>query len=174
MIPTLVATDTSLTSPPAPNESIPSDSESSNSSDTSELDVDLLSCADVCYENKDGIHGVSYLDSSSKSWMDTSCWLEEKEDPTIWIRLTTVPSSPSCKAINHLIPQPLVIPETSHVKFTIHDRRPGLQVRTRSTMNWVPIASRGPNWRSSYCSVIRVHASINHWLFMSSFVATDL
>ena len=38
--------------------------------------------------------------------------------------------------------QPLDIPEKASVKFAVHDGYPGLQVRTRVTSNWTPIASR--------------------------------
>ena len=38
--------------------------------------------------------------------------------------------------------EPLQIPESASVEFTVHNNQPGLQVRTRGTMNWTPIASR--------------------------------
>jgi hypothetical protein len=38
--------------------------------------------------------------------------------------------------------QPLNIPEKASVKFAVYDGKPGLQVRTRNTSNWTPIAGR--------------------------------
>ena len=38
--------------------------------------------------------------------------------------------------------KPLQIPESASVELTIHNSQPGLQVRTRGTMNWALIASR--------------------------------
>ena len=38
--------------------------------------------------------------------------------------------------------KPLPIPESASVELTVHNSQPGLQVRTRETMNWTPIASR--------------------------------
>ena len=38
--------------------------------------------------------------------------------------------------------QPLNIPEKLSVKFTVYESKPGLQVKTRNTSNWTPVASR--------------------------------
>jgi len=38
--------------------------------------------------------------------------------------------------------EPLHIPQSASVDFTVHNYRPGLHVKTRHTMMWTPIASR--------------------------------
>ena len=38
--------------------------------------------------------------------------------------------------------EPLQISESASVEFTVRNSQPGLEVRTRGTMNWTPIASR--------------------------------
>ena len=38
--------------------------------------------------------------------------------------------------------EPLQKPESASVEFAVHNSQPGLQIRTRGTTNWMPIASR--------------------------------
>ena len=64
----LPATDGMLISPSSQSQSACSDSSDDTDSDSkdTEPEVDLLSCTEVVYEKRDGTHGVSYCDSSSK------------------------------------------------------------------------------------------------------------
>ena len=66
--------------------------------------------------------------------------------------------------------QPLDIPEKASVKFAVCDGKSGLQVRTRNTSNWTPIASRTGAKLNRVVTHSRVHAYISHRLFMSSVV----
>ena len=38
--------------------------------------------------------------------------------------------------------EPLHIPQSASVEFSVHNNQPGLHVKTRNTMIWTPIASR--------------------------------
>ena len=63
--------------------------------------------------------------------------------------------------------QPIVIPENSHVEFAVYNNSPGLQIKTRGTMNWTPVASRTrarlPEGTISVAIVLRVHARISRF-----------
>ena len=64
------------------------------------------------------------------------------------ILLTSIPSLRSLKQAvssdseSSNSDQPLNIPEKSSVKFTVYEGKPWLQVKTRNTSNWTPVASR--------------------------------
>ena len=118
---------------------------SSGSSDTTEPEVNLVSCANVCYEKKDGTHGVSYLDSSNQTgWTPVVGKRRKKTSvPQYMLRrfpqhrreeLQTISSDSDSSGPD----EPLVIPRNSSVDFAVY---PGLQIKTRCTNSWTPIAS---------------------------------
>ena len=114
-----------------------------------EPEVYLLSCAEVVYEKRDDTHGVSYCDSSSKYQWTPVVGRRRKKTPLpnyvlqwlplhCWQELQIVSSDSESSGSD----QPLEIPEKASVKFTVYEGKPGLQVKTRNTSNWTPIASR--------------------------------
>ena len=132
-------------SPSAQNETACCDDTDSES----EPEVDLLSCAEVVYEKRDGTHGVSYRDSSSKYQWTPVVGRRRKKTPLPDYVLRRLPphrrqelQRVSSDSESSGSDQPLVIPEKASVKFTVCEGKPGLHVKTRNTSNWTPIASR--------------------------------
>ena len=133
----------------------------------SELEIDLLSCANFSYEKRGNIHGVSYCDSTNwRGWTPVVDRRKKRTPlpehvlrrfpPHRWAELQRVSSDSESSDSD----EPLHIPESASVEFAVHNSRPGLQVKTRSTTNWTPIASRTRarlKGTSGYC--FRVHAS---------------
>ena len=132
------------------NQSACSDSRHNADSDTeTELEVDLLSCTEVAYEKREDTHGVAYCDASNMYQWTPVVGKRRRRTPLPDYMLRRFPphrrqelqmiSSDSESSDSD---QPLDIPEKASVKFAVCDGKPGLQVRTRNTSNWTPIASR--------------------------------
>ena len=135
-----------------PREASPTIHETSTSvtGSDSESEVDLLSCDNVSYEKRGDTRGVSYHDSISDKHGWTPVVGRRKKKitlPTFVLRqfpphrraeLQRVSSDSESSGPD----EPLQIPESASVEFTIHNNQPGLQVKTRGTMNWTLIASR--------------------------------
>ena len=135
----------------------------------------MLSCTEVAYEKREDTHGVAYYDASNMyQWT-----------PVVGKRRTPLPDymlrrfPPHCRQELQTISsdsessesdQPLQIPEKASMKFAVCDGKPGLQVRTRNTSNWTPIASKTRAKRNRVVTHSRVHACISHQLFKSSVV----
>ena len=137
-------------SSPSENQSACSDSRHNADSDTeTELEVDLLSCTEVAYEKREDTHGVAYCDASNMYQWTPVVGKKRRRTPLPDYMLRRFPphrrqelqmiSSDSESSDSD---QPLDIPEKASVKFAVCDGKPGLQVRTRNTSNWTPIASR--------------------------------
>ena len=115
----------------------------------SESEIDLLSCADVIYEKRGDVHGVSYSDSSNRCGWTPVVGRRKKKTPLPEHVLRRFP--PYRRAELQRVnsdsessgpDEPLHIPQSASVEFTVRNNRPGLHVKTRNTMNWTPIASR--------------------------------
>ena len=116
----------------------------------SESGIDLLACTNVIYEKRGDIHGVSYqCDSINKSGWTPVVGRRKKKTPLPEHVLRRFPphrraelQGVSSDSESSGPDEPLQIPESASVEFAVHNSRPGFQVKTRSTMNWTPIASR--------------------------------
>jgi len=115
----------------------------------SESEIDLLPCADVIYEKRGDVHGVSYSDSSNRCGWTPVVGQRKKKTPLPEHVLRRFP--PYRRAELQRVnsdsessgsDEPLHIPQSASVDFTVHNYRPGLHVKTRNTMMWTPIASR--------------------------------
>ena len=118
--------------------------------DQTQSEIDLLACTNVIYEKRGNVHGVSYqCDSTNKSGWTPVVGRRKKKTPLPEHVLRRFPphrraelQGVSSDSESSGPDEPLQIPESASVEFAVHNSRPGFQVKTRSTMNWTPIASR--------------------------------
>lgn len=115
----------------------------------SESEIDLLSCADVIYEKQGDVHGVSYCDSSNRCGWTPVVGRRKKKTPLPEHVLRRFPpyrraelQRVSSDSESSGPDEPLHIPQSASVEFSVHNNQPGLHVKTRNTMIWTPIASR--------------------------------
>ena len=143
---------------------VPSQSESksnSNSTDgdpsspTSESDesndVDLTTCSNVNYESRNGLPGVCYKDlGTTSSWTPVVGRRKKRPQLPPHILRRFPPDHPLRQPGRpNLGPESsseedeeLVIPQNADVYFNVVKGIPGLQIRTRNTSRWTPVASR--------------------------------
>ena len=122
---------------------------STDESATSE-GIDLTTCSNVDFEIRDGCPVVSYHDPENVAgWTPVVGRRRRKLSDFVLHRFP--PDHPLQKA--HSCNQSdlssseegdeeLCIPAGANVQFNIYEGTPGLQIRTRYTSSWTPIASR--------------------------------
>lgn len=96
------------------------------------------------YEKKDNAHGVNYVRDDEEGWTPVIGKRRRNKVPTRLLRLrapphvrATLPSTDSSDSDCSLH-----IPADADVQYSLHRGKPGLQVRTKCTSSWTPIASR--------------------------------
>ena len=123
-------------------------------------EVDLATCLNVSFELRDGQAGVRFEDSAS----NTSGWTpvvgRRKKRPRLppHVLRRFPPDHPlrqshtsHCSDSSSEEDETLVIPQTADVYFDVVDGTPGLQIETRNTSRWTPIACRTRS-KSKQCS----------------------
>ena len=131
----------------APTDFAPSISESENG-------VDLTACSNVNFELRDGQAGVRFEDSSNTSGWTPVVGRRKKRPqlpPCVLRRFPpnhplrqshTTRHSDSASSSEEEVDEDLVIPQTADVYFDVVEGTPGLQINTRNTSRWTPIACR--------------------------------
>ena len=125
------------------------------SSPTSESDesndVDLTTCSNVNYESRNGLPGVCYKDlGTTSSWTPVVGRRKKRPQLPPHILRRFPPDHPLRQPGRpNLGPESsseedeeLVIPQNADVYFNVVKGIPGLQIRTRNTSRWTPVASR--------------------------------
>ena len=135
---------------PASNQST-ADSQSPASTDESGATsdgVDLTTCSNMDFEIRDGCPGVSYHDPENVAGWTPVVGRQRRELPDFVLRRFP-PDHPMRKShsrdqsdVSSSEDEELCIPAGANVHFNIYEGTPGLQIRTRCTSSWTPIASR--------------------------------
>lgn len=144
-----------------PSKSTPSKSESTSSTPaqqtlvfkekSSPAAVDLTKCAQVQYEVRDGIHGVSFhqTESNEAGWTPVVAKRKKKVPVPHYIRrrfpldhpIHAVPDSDTDSGsdcdLDELIPS-----EAVNIHYREIDGTPGLSLWTHKTRTWTPVAAR--------------------------------
>ena len=120
-----------------------------------EKGIDLNSCSDVRYDKRGTVHGVTYSIDDREGWTPVIGKRVKKSVPVHPLRRRAPPHvkaalPPSDESTSYdsddsdcsTDPDHLVIPDHATVNFSIVDGKPGLQVNTRCTRSWTPIAAR--------------------------------
>lgn len=146
------APDTCKSPSPASNQST-ADSQSPASSDESGAmsnGVDLTTCSNVDFEIRDGCPGVSYHDPENVAgWTPVVGRRRRRRELPDFVLRRFPPDHPMRKAhsqdqsdLSSSEDEELRIPAGANVHFNIYEGTPGLQIRSRCTSSWTPIASR--------------------------------
>ena len=110
--------------------------------------VDLKSCLDVHYENREGVHGVLVHDERGEQKWTPVYGRRRKRVRLNEVQLQRFPAH--CRPSQLSDPEtsssdsdvPLTIPKDAEVKYSVIDGTPGLSIATNRTHTWTPIASR--------------------------------
>ena len=118
----------------------------------SENEVDLTSCSNVNFELRDGQVGVRFEDSSNTSgWTPVVGRRKKRPHLPPYVLRRFPPNHPlrqnhttrrSDSSSEEEVDEDLVIPQTADVYFDVVEGTPGLQINTRNTSRWTPIACR--------------------------------
>ena len=116
-----------------------------------EKGIDLNSCSNVRYDKRGTVHGVTYSIGDKEGWTPVIGKRAKRSVPLHLLCLRAPPhvkvalppsdESTSCDSDDSDCSD-LVIPDHANVNFSIVDGKPGLQVSTRCTRSWTPIAAR--------------------------------
>ena len=115
--------------------------------------VDLTSCSNVNFEMRDGCPGVQYQDpdDNEAEWTPVVGRRRRKKRLPDFVLRRFSPDRRMQMAHRDCGNQSddsssgdeeLTIPTGANVQFSINERTPGLQIRTRYTSSWTPITSR--------------------------------
>ena len=117
-----------------------------------EKGIDLNSCSNVRYDKRGTVHGVTYSIGDKEGWTPVigkrakrsvpRHLLRRRAPPHVKAALPPSDESTSCDSSDDSDCSDLVIPDHANVNFSIVDGKPGLQVSTRCTRSWTPIAAR--------------------------------
>ena len=115
--------------------------------------IGLTSCSNVNFEMSDGCPGVRYLDpdDNEAGWTPVVGRRRRKKRLPDFM-LCRFPPDCHMQMAHHDCgnhsddsnsgDEELTIPTGANVQFSINERTPGLQIRTRYTSSWTPITSR--------------------------------
>ena len=117
-----------------------------------EKGIDLNSCSNVRYDKRGTFHGVTYSIDDREGWTPVIGKRVKRSVPVHSLRLRAPPHvlPPSDKSTSYdsddsdcsTDSDHLAIPDHATVNFSTVDGKPGLQVNTRCTGSWTPIAAR--------------------------------
>jgi hypothetical protein len=126
-----------------------------DSSPVQDADIDLKSCSNVKYDKRGAVHGVTYtIDNEEEAWTPVVGRRSKRPKRSVPLHLlrlrappqvkSNLPSSDesTCDSDSDCSDADLGIPDQASVKFSIIDGKPGLQVNTKCTRSWTPIAAR--------------------------------
>ena len=124
-----------------------SDHDGSDEESVSE-EINLKSCLEVCYEKREGVHGVLACDEKNEQKWTPVYGRRRKRVRLSKAQLQRFPahchppppndtdSSSSSSEVS------LDIPEDAKVKYSVVDGAPGLSIATNRIRTWTPISSR--------------------------------
>ena len=112
--------------------------------------VDLTACSNVHFESRDGLPGVCYKDTeNTASWTPVIGRRKKRPRLPAYVLRKFPPDHPLRQDQSNLSSESgseedeeLCIPQNANVCFNIMKGKPGLQIRTKNTYKWTPIASR--------------------------------
>ena len=114
--------------------------------------INLNSCSNVKYDKRGAVHGVTYSNGDEEGWTPVIGKRAKRSVPLHLLRLrapphvnATLPSSDestSYDSDSDCSESYLNIPDHATVKFSAVHGKPGLQVITKRTRSWTPIAAR--------------------------------
>ena len=107
-------------------------------------------CSNVRYDKRGGVHGVTYCtEEGDEGWTPVKRRRVKRTVPLHLVRRRAPPhvkatlvSSSDSETDSDSSSTSLTIPDHATVNFSIVDGKPGLQVNTRNTRNWTPVAAR--------------------------------
>ena len=129
--------------------------DSSPIKDNLNADIDLKSCSNVKYDKRGAVHGVTYTNGNEEeAWTPVVSRRSKKPKRSVPLHLLCLRAPPQVKSN---LPSSddsdsdgdsdgsdadLVVPDQANVKYSIINGKPGLQINTKCTRSWTPIAAR--------------------------------
>ena len=114
-------------------------------------DVNLKSCSSVRYDKRGAVHGVTYGGSRWTPVVGKRSRRQKRSVPLHLLRLRAPPhvknnlASSDESTGSDCLDTELVIPDQARLEISMVDGKPGLQIHTKYTRSWTPIAVLKPS-----------------------------